>query len=138
MIKTKTIEVKAKGFCDVINITDQVSEFLKEVKIKNGQALVFVSGSTAGITTMEYEAGAIKDLQGFFERIIPQDAEYHHNKKWGDGNGFSHIRSAILGTSLAIPIIDNNLALGTWQQIVLVDFDNRKRSRRVIIQVQGE
>lgn len=138
MLKTRTIEVQAKGFCDVINITDEVHKFLQDTGIKNGQVLVFVAGSTAGVTTIEYEAGVVKDLQEYFERIVPRDAEYYHDNKWGDGNGFSHVRSALLGTSLTVPIIAKKLSLGTWQQVALVDFDNRERIRKVIIQIRGE
>lgn len=138
MYKTKEIEIQTRGFCDVVDITSEISAFLAENKIQNGQALVFVAGSTAGVTTVEYEPGLIKDLKEYFEKYIPSNREYHHDKKWGDGNGFSHLRSAVTGTSLAVPILGGKLALGTWQQVVLIDFDNRERIRKVIIQLSGE
>jgi len=138
MFKAKTIEVEAQGFCDIVDITGEVKAFLTETKMLNGQAVIFVAGSTAGVTTLEYEEGLIQDLKEYFEKQIPRDKEYQHDKKWGDGNGFSHIRSAILGTSLTVPIINNELALGTWQQLVLIDFDNKERSRKIIIQISGE
>jgi secondary thiamine-phosphate synthase enzyme len=138
MVKSKTVEIQTKGFCDIIDITSQVSDFVQKGKIKNGIAVVFVSGSTAGVTTVEHESGLIKDLQETFEKLVPSDKTYHHDAKWGDDNGFSHVRSSLLGTSLAVPVIDESLALGTWQQIVLIDFDNRSRSRKIVFQILGE
>lgn len=132
----KSFKVKTKGFNDILNITDEVIHVLEESKLKDGTINVFVVGSTAGITTIEFEDGAVSDLKDAFERIAPMDENYSHNEKWGDGNGFSHIRAAILGPSLTIPFEDKVIELGTWQQIVLVDFDNRSRERNIIVTVQ--
>lgn len=106
--------------------------------LSSGVITLFVSGSTAGLTTLEYEAGCVQDFQDALERLFPQDADYAHNARWGDGNGFSHIRAALLGPSLQIPFIGNELRIGTWQQVVLVDFDNRPREREVVLQFIGE
>ena len=106
--------------------------------LSSGVVTLFVSGSTAGLTTLEYEAGCIQDLQDSLERLFPQDADYAHNARWMDGNGFSHIRAAVLGPSLQIPFIGKELKIGTWQQVVLVDFDNRPRERKVVLQFIGE
>lgn len=125
--------VETKGFCDIINITEKVNDFVKRKKVKDGAVLIFMPGSTAGITTIEYEEGVIKDLKNFFEKIIPQNEKYYHEEAWHDGNGFSHIRSAILKPFLVVPIEDNNLVLGTWQQIVLIDFDNKPRQRKIYL-----
>ena len=132
----KSFKVKTKGFNDILNITDEVIHVLEESKLKDGTINVFVVGSTAGITTIEFEDGAVSDLKDAFERIAPMDENYSHNEKWGDGNGFSHIRASILGPSLTIPFEDKKIELGTWQQIVLVDFDNRSRERNIIVTVQ--
>ncbi len=129
------IKVTTKGFSDVIDLTDKVNEIVGKSKAKEGICLVFVPGSTAGITTIEYEDGAIQDLKDAIERMAPEDADYAHNAKWGDGNGFSHARAAILGPSLAVPIHGGKIIHGTWQQIILMDFDNKAREREIIIQV---
>jgi secondary thiamine-phosphate synthase enzyme len=127
------LKVSTRGFADIIDITSEVQEVLAAAAVKEGIVCIFVSGSTAGITTMEYEAGLIEDLKRTFERMAPQDGEYAHNRKWGDGNGFSHVRASLLGPSLCIPVENGRLALGTWQQVVLIDFDNRPRTREVLI-----
>jgi len=138
MIYQDNLKISTRGFGDLIDITKQVADIVFGSGVKEGIVTVFVAGSTAGVTTIEYEAGAIKDFQEMMERLVPQDIDYHHNAKWGDGNGFSHIRASLLGPSLTVPIDDRELVLGTWQQIVVVDFDNRPRKREVIIQVMGE
>ncbi len=135
---TDTFQVKTKGFCDAVDITDKVQTSIDKSGINDGIALVFIAGSTAGITTIEYESGAISDLKRTIEELVPQNREYRHNLRWGDGNGFSHIRSAIIQTDLSVPFADRKLLLGTWQQIVLLDFDNRPRNRKVVVQVIGE
>ncbi len=127
-----------KGNTDIVNITDDVGRMLKETELNKGLVTVFVSGSTAGITTVEYESGLIKDLKEFFEAVIPQGKHYHHDAAWGDGNGYAHIRSAILGTGKTFPFERGKLLLGTWQQIILIDFDNRPRTRKIIVQMMGE
>lgn len=138
MIQTHKIQLRTQGHCDVIDITPQVSQALKESGLSQGTATVFVSGSTAGITTMEYEPGLVADLKALFQRLAPVDMSYQHDLRWGDGNGYSHIRASLLGASLVVPFEAGRLLLGTWQQIVLVDFDNRPRSREVIVQFLGE
>lgn len=138
MIKTSSFQIKTKGNTDVLDITSQVQSLLSKSKISEGQVTVFVSGSTAGLTTIEFEPGLEQDLKEFFEKIIPQDKEYHHNLKWHDGNGHSHIRASLLKPSLTIPFKDFQLLLGTWQQIVLIDFDNRSRDREIVVQIIGE
>lgn len=138
MVKTYEITLETEGFCDIHDITDTVREKLKDSKLNEGMCLVFIPGATGAVTTTEYEPGNIKDYKEFMEKIIPSSKEYHHNATWHDGNGFSHLRSSIQKTSLCIPFKNGNLILGTWQNIVVIDFDNRKRKRRVVIQFQGE
>lgn len=133
-----TLIIKTKGFTDILDITGAVVSVLEESKITSGILHAFVTGSTAGLTTIEYEDGAILDLKDTFDRIAPMDIDYSHNERWGDGNGFSHIRASLLGPSLSVPIRNGSLQLGAWQQVVLVDFDNRSRERTVVISVQGE
>jgi secondary thiamine-phosphate synthase enzyme len=122
---------------DVIDITDEVVEKVREAGINEGQALIAVPGSTASITTIEYESGVVRDLVDTLERIAPTGIPYHHDARWGDGNGYAHVRSALLGPSATIPITGGRLVLGTWQQLVLIDFDNRPRQRRIFLQVSG-
>jgi len=138
MIVTKTINLKSRGETDIIDITEKVSSCLAGSKLKDGIATVFVSGSTGGLTTLEYESGLIEDLKNGFEVIAPREGEYHHNLRWHDGNGFSHVRAAMLGPSLTVPFANKRLTLGTWQQIVFIDFDNRARSRELVVQIMGE
>lgn len=138
MIKNKEIKFNTKGFCDIINITEKVSDFVSKSEIKDGIAVVFCAHSTAGITTIEYEKGVLKDLKELIEKLIPQDKTYHHDKTWGDGNGFSHLRASLINPSVSVPVVDRKLVLGRWQQIVFCDFDNRSRERKVIIQILGE
>jgi secondary thiamine-phosphate synthase enzyme len=138
MITTKKIGLKSKGNCDIIDITPEVQEHLAGTDIKNGIVTLFISGSTAGISTIEYESGLLADFKAMWERNIPRDIPYQHDRAWGDGNGHSHVRASLLGASLVVPFNDRKLALGTWQQIVVVDFDNRPRSRQVIVQIMGE
>jgi secondary thiamine-phosphate synthase enzyme len=138
MIKNREITLSTKGFCDIINITEKVSDFVSKSKIKDGIVVVFCAHSTAGLTTIEYEEGILTDLKELIEKLVPQDKSYHHDKTWGDGNGFSHLRACLINPSLVVPILDGKLVLGTWQQIVFCDFDNRPRERKVIIQIIGE
>lgn len=137
-IQTKRIEKNTKGFSDVIDITDEVASFIEQCKVKNGIATIFVPGSTGAVTTVEFEPGLKKDVPEFVEKILPQNADYHHNETWHDGNGFSHMRAALYGPSLTVPFDNGKLTLGTWQQIVLLDFDARPRKRQIVIQVIGE
>lgn len=138
MVITKSIKLKSKGDTDIIDITDSVSGCVESSKVKNGIVTIFMPGSTAGLTTIEYEPGLIKDIQQSLEIIAPRRGEYHHNLRWHDGNGFSHVRAAMLGPSLTVPFSDKRLQLGTWQQIVFIDFDNRSRSREIVVQIMGE
>lgn len=138
MVITERIKLKSKGDTDIIDITDQVSACLKGAGIKDGIVTVFVPGSTGALTTIEYEPGLIDDLRQAFEVVAPRKGEYHHNLRWQDGNGFSHVRAALLGPCLTIPFCNRVLQLGTWQQIVFIDFDNRPRSRELIVQIMGE
>jgi len=131
--------IKTKGHNDVIDITDNVVEIVSQSKIKDGLALIFVVGSTAGLTTIEYEPNLVKDLKDFFEKILPENAHYAHDSTWGDANGYAHIRASLLKPNLSVPIENGQLVLGTWQQIVLVDFDNRPRERKIVVKiVKGE
>ena len=134
----ETISLKTSGVCDVVNITHHVEAIVSKSNIKNGNVTVFVPGSTAGVTTIEYEPGLVADIKEAFERIAPKDIPYAHNETWGDGNGYSHIRASLLGASLVVPFVNFKMVLGTWQQIVLIDFDNRLRKRDVVVQVMGE
>ena len=137
-IINKKIEIDTKGAGDLLNITDQVVDILTASELKKGTATVFVVGSTAAITTFEYEPGMIKDMRDLCEKLVPSDKHYNHDDTWGDANGFSHLRAALFGPSLAIPFNNGKLSLGTWQQIVLTEFDNRPRHREAIVQIIGE
>ena len=138
MVVTRQISLQSEGNCDIIDITPQVAEQLAESEINNGTVTLFISGSTAGISTIEYEPGLLSDFQSMWERNVPRNISYNHDRAWGESNGFSHVRASLLGASLVVPFNNNKLTLGTWQQIVLVDFDNRPRSRRIILQIMGE
>jgi secondary thiamine-phosphate synthase enzyme len=138
VVETFDFSLKTSGDSDLIDITGEVTKVLRDSGISSGIVTIFVPGSTAGVTTIEYEEGAVRDFQAAIERIAPKGIHYHHDARWGDGNGYSHIRASLLGPSLAVPFSSSKLLLGTWQQIVLIDFDNRPRTRRVLIQVLGE
>jgi secondary thiamine-phosphate synthase enzyme len=138
MIYSETISVKTKGFCDMIDMTPQVVDLTKRSEIKNGLVTVFCQGSTAAVTTIEYEPGVLQDLKRAIEKIAPSDIPYEHDRRWGDGNGFSHVRAALMKPSLTVPLINGKLSLGTWQQIVFIDFDNRGRHRDILIHILGE
>jgi secondary thiamine-phosphate synthase enzyme len=137
-IHTKKLSEKTSGFCDIIDITALVREQIEQEKIERGLVSLFVSGSTAALTTIEHEPGLLRDLKEFIEQLIPSGRRYHHDDRWGDDNGFSHLRASLFGPSLAIPIENGRLLLGTWQQVVLLDFDNRPRTREIIVQLIGE
>jgi len=138
MTFSETISLSTKGFSDVIDITGEVISISKRSGIKNGLVTVFCRGSTGAVTTIEYESGVVNDLKKAIERLVPSDITYEHDRRWGDGNGFSHVRAALMKPSLSIPLIDGTLTLGTWQQVVFIDFDNRKRRRDLIVQITGE
>jgi secondary thiamine-phosphate synthase enzyme len=137
-VVSKSFSVRTKGDTDIIDITSQVMEALKSSNLSNGTLTVFTPGSTAGITTTEYEPGLLKDLPEFFDRIIPKGGAYHHDLTWGDGNGYSHVRAALVKSFFTVPFINGEMILGTWQQIILIDFDNRMRQRQVVVQMIGE
>jgi len=136
-ISNFSLTLSTTGGTDVVDITHSVREKLAGSGISEGQVVLFVPGSTASLTTIEYESGVIEDLQNAIERIAPRDISYRHDARWGDGNGYSHVRAALLGPSLVIPVIDGGLTLGTWQQIIVLDFDNRPRRRQIIGQISG-
>ena len=139
MVETHEIKVKTKGNCEVVNITDQVSGAVTRSGIRDGAVTVFNIGSTAGITTTEYEPGlANYDLKAAFEKLAPENARYEHEETWHDDNGHAHVRASLLGPSLSVPIVAGRLMLGTWQQIILVDFDTRPRTRTIICQIIGD
>ena len=137
-VEVHDIFIKTTGKTDILDLTPQVIEEIERSAIRNGHVTLFIPGSTAALTTIEYESGAIHDLKNAIERMAPEDLYYEHNERWGDGNGYSHVRAALIGPSLHIPLLDGKLSLGTWQQIVLLDFDNRPRKRKIIIQLLGE
>jgi len=138
LVKAKRIKLSTKGRDDVIDVTGEVEGFVSELKVKNGLATVFISGSTGSVTTIEYEPGLVQDIKMIDEKLVPSGVPYAHDQTWGDANGYAHLRASIIGPSLTVPIVDGELTLGTWQQIVVIDHDNRARSREVIIQVMGE
>ncbi len=137
-IINETLNIDTTGDGDMVDITDRLALLLQKHKLKQGHTIVFVPGSTAGITTIEFEPGLKKDFTLFMERLIPKNARYFHEETWNDGNGHSHIRASFLGPSITIPFGQGRLLLGTWQQLVLVDFDNRPRSRNLVVQIIGE
>lgn len=137
-IISDSLSFSTRGFNDIQDITDAVSRAISDNGLKQGIVNIFVPGSTGGLTTIEYESGLIKDFSELMEKIIPSDVTYHHDARWGDGNGFSHVRASLLGPSLTVPFNEGRMNLGTWQQIIFVDFDNRSRSRTLALQFIGE
>jgi secondary thiamine-phosphate synthase enzyme len=137
LVETKEFTLETRGFNDTHDITALVAEAIRETRVTEGVAVAFVPGSTAGITSIEFEPGVVEDLSEAVTRVAPADIPYAHDAAWGDGNGFSHVRAALMGASFTAPFSGGELLLGTWQQIVLVDFDNRARRRRVVVQVMG-
>jgi secondary thiamine-phosphate synthase enzyme len=138
MVIGKQISLSTQGNGQVIDITDEVARHVRDSGLKNGTVTLFTPGSTSALTTAEYESGVVHDLQQLFDRIAPPDLDYRHNLRWGDGNGHAHVRHALLGPSLTIPFLDRRLTLGTWQQVILIDFDNRPRTRSVVVQIMGD
>ena len=137
-IHTAKITEQTAGFCDIIDITPKLRAELETSSIRKGLLTAFVTGSTAALTTIEHELGLVQDLKEFVERWIPSNRRYHHDDRWGDDNGFSHLRASLFGPSLAVPIENSQLGLGAWQQVILLDFDNRPRSREIVVQLIGE
>ena len=138
VVHTKKIQLRSKGESDIIDITDQASQAIRESKIENGLVTVFISGSTAAVTTIEYEPGLKDDFPKMLSRVAPENIEYKHDNTWHDGNGHSHVRASLIGPSLTIPIVEGGMSLGTWQQIVVLELDTRPRNRNVILQLIGE
>lgn len=137
-VKTLTLPISTRGNADMIDITDQVRQKVAESGLSSGIVTLFSPSSTSGLTTIEYESGALSDLRRLFDEIVDPERHYEHNARWGDGNGHSHVRAALLKASLTVPFVDQRLTLGTWQQIIFVDFDNRSRRREIVVQVMGE
>ncbi len=138
MIVTKTITLSTKGRCDIHDITDNLRSLVDSSGISTGTVTVFVPGSTGGLTTIEYEPGLLSDLPELMEKLVPSDIEYKHDQTWHDGNGFSHLRAAMIGPDITIPFVSGKLTLGTWQQVVFLCFDNRERNRELVVQIVGE
>jgi secondary thiamine-phosphate synthase enzyme len=136
-IVTDHVRVSTRGDDDIIDVTREIQALVQKRGFREGQALVFVAGSTAGLTTIEYEPGLLEDLPAAFERIAPRGLRYSHHERWHDGNGHSHVRASLLGPSLTVPFAEGRLLLGTWQQIVLIEFDNKPRERALVVQLQG-
>lgn len=132
-----TLEFVTTGDTDILDVTEEAAAFVRGCDVSDGILVLFTPGSTAGVTTIEFESGAVSDLKRALDLIAPRHQEYEHNRRWGDGNGHSHVRAAMLGPSLTVPVLNGRLDLGTWQQIVLCDFDNRPRRRRLSLQVIG-
>jgi len=137
-VQTTSIELTTRGNADVLDITSQVLHSVSESGLRDGVVTIFCPSSTSAVTTIEYESGVVSDLKRLFEQIIPQNQDYAHNARWGDGNGHSHVRAALLGASLSVPFVAGSLTLGTWQQIIYLDFDNRPRRRELVLQILGE
>ena len=137
-VVTKIIRVKTKGEDDIVNITEQTSKAIENSEIKNGTVTIFISGSTAALTTIEYEPGLLSDFPKMLERVAPKNIEYGHEQMWHDGNGHSHVRASLVGPSLSVPFSNRRLMLGTWQQIVLLELDTRSRERNLVLQIVGE
>jgi secondary thiamine-phosphate synthase enzyme len=137
-IKTFSISLNTRGNADIHDITNKIAGLVADSGLKDGTVTVFCPSSTSGLTTIEYESGALSDLRRLFDEIVPQNREYAHNARWHDGNGHSHVRAALLGPSITIPFVDGGLTLGTWQQVIYVDFDNRPRQRQLVVQIIGE
>lgn len=137
-LHTDKIIENTSGFCAIVDITAKVKSMIDSNRVQNGLATLWVAGSTAALTTIEYEPGLIQDLKDLLETLIPSNKKYHHDARWGDDNGFSHLRASLFGPSLALPISGGRPLLGTWQQVVLLDFDNRPRTREIIVQMLGE
>ncbi len=138
MVITREIRLNTNGHCDMHDITRQVADLVRETELSDGIVTVFTPSSTSGLTTIEYESGALADLERLLDETIPPDRDYRHNLRWGDGNGHSHVRAALIGPSITVPFAGGRMTLGTWQQLIFLDFDNRSRSRRLVVQIVGE
>ncbi|MEE2839446.1 MAG: secondary thiamine-phosphate synthase enzyme YjbQ [Acidobacteriota bacterium] len=137
IIKDYTLNLSTQGYCHVIDVTDEVQGKVNESAVQSGTVTIFVVGSTAGVTVVEFEPGLVKDLEELFDKLAPPTRDYHHEQAWHDGNGFSHVRASLLKPSLVVPVVSGKMRLGTWQQIVVLDFDNGPRTREVAVQIMG-
>jgi len=137
-VKTISISLRTQGNADIQDLTDEIADAVSKSGLMSGTVTIFCPSSTSALTTIEYESGALSDLRRLFDEIIPANREYAHNERWHDGNGHSHLRAALLGPSLTIPFVEGQLTLGTWQQVIYVDFDNRPRQRKLVVQIIGE
>ncbi len=137
-VKNFSLSLRTRGDADIHDITDQVAKLISQSGLASGTVTIFCPSSTSALTTIEYESGALNDLRRLFDEIVPTNREYSHDARWHDGNGHSHVRAALLGPSLTIPFVEGQLTLGTWQQIIYLDFDNRPRQRRLVVQLVGE
>lgn len=137
-VKSKSIKLQTKGRDHIVDVTAKVEDIVSESRVKEGVVTVFVHGSTASVTTIEYEPGLVKDIKELDEKLVPSNVTYAHDAAWGDANGYAHLRASLIGPSLSVPVISGRMTLGTWQQIIVIDHDNRPRSRELIIQVMGE
>jgi secondary thiamine-phosphate synthase enzyme len=138
LIVTEHVDFQTKGNAEITDLTSKVASALERSDLESGVVVIFASGATGAVTTIEYEPGLVEDMKDALERIAPKEIEYAHNQRWGDGNGHSHIRASVIGPSLTVPFSEGKLMLGTWQQIVFLDMDNRPRYRRVVVQIMGE
>ncbi len=138
MVVTQVVNLRTKGNGDILDVTPAVTRVVEQSGLKAGTVIVFVPGSTAAISTIEHEPGLVADLKSMWDRVAPRNMPYSHDQRWGDGNGYSHVRAALQGPSLTVPVDGGRMLLGTWQQIVLIDFDNRPRERELVVQVMGE
>jgi len=138
VVANGTIKLKTFAKDEIIDVTGRVHEIVSESKLRNGLACIFVAGSTAAVTTVEHEPGLVADMHEAMERLYPKDKDYEHHQRWGDGNGHSHVRASFVGPSLTVPVVDGRLLLGTWQQIVFMEFDNKSRNREITVQIVGE
>jgi secondary thiamine-phosphate synthase enzyme len=137
-VQSHSIQLSTRGDTDIHDITDQIARHVTQSGLKAGIVTIFCPSSTSALTTIEYESGALNDLRRLFDEIVPQNRDYAHNARWHDGNGHSHVRAALLGPSLTVPFVNGELKLGTWQQVIYVDFDNRPRRRELVLQLIGE
>ncbi len=138
MVVTESIKFSTRGNGEIVDITGQVARRVADSELKDGTVTIFSPSATSSLTTIEYESGLVHDLQSLFDRLMPQDIDYRHNLRWGDGNGHSHVRAALFGASLTVPFVNKQLTLGTWQQIVFLDFDVRPHNRELVLQMIGE
>jgi len=138
MVVTRSIQLSTRGNCDMLDITEQVASAVQESGVNSGIVTIFAPSATSGLTTIEYESGALADLKRVFDEVAPEERDYRHNLRWGDGNGHSHVRAALLGPSLTVPFNQGRLLLGTWQHVTYIDFDNRSRRRELVLQILGE